>query len=45
MVLNIGDRYVLKHLMGSEIVGIYSIGYKISMIVMFFVSGFQIAIL
>ena len=29
LILNMGDRYILNYLRGSETVGIYSVGYRI----------------
>ncbi len=46
MFLNIGNRYILKFLTSYEVVGIYSLGYKIAGIVnMLLIQSFQMALL
>ena len=43
MIMEMADRYLLFHLADVETVGIYSIGYKIGSMLMFLITGFNLA--
>lgn len=43
LVIDLSDRYILEHFKGLEQVGVYSLGYKLGMIMTFFVSAFRFA--
>ena len=43
MILELSDRYIIRLLIGVEGVGVYNAGYKIGMIMMIIVSGFNMA--
>ena len=43
MILELSDRYIIRLLIGIEAVGVYNAGYKIGMIMMIIVSGFNMA--
>lgn len=46
MLMNLGDRFILKYLLGYSEVGVYTIGYKISSIINIFVlQSFQMGFL
>jgi len=39
LVIDLSDRYILEHFKGLDQVGVYSLGYKLGMIMTFFVAG------
>ncbi|UCE18752.1 MAG: flippase [Gemmatimonadota bacterium] len=43
LVIDLSDRYLLEHFSGLEEVGLYSLGYRLGMIMTLFVSAFRIA--
>jgi O-antigen/teichoic acid export membrane protein len=43
LVIDLSDRYILEFFSGLEQVGIYSLGYRLGMIMTLFVSAFRIA--
>ncbi len=43
MVINLGDRFILEYFFNKEVVGIYSAGYKIGMIMALLVTAFRFA--
>jgi len=43
MIMEMADRYLLLHLADVETVGIYSIGYKMGSVLMFLITGFNLA--
>lgn len=42
-VIQLSDRKILEGFMGKDVVGLYSVGYRFGMIVLFFVKAFEIA--
>lgn len=46
MLLNVGDRYIIKYILDYSEVGIYSLGYKIASVInMFLIQSFNIGFL
>ena len=43
MIMEMADRYLLLQLADIETVGIYSIGYKMGSVIMFLITGFNLA--
>ena len=43
MVVALGDRFLIKYFLGQEVVGVYSAGYKIGMIMALVVTAFRFA--
>ena len=43
MILELSDRYILRYLSGIDIVGLYNAGYKLGMLMMLVVMGFNMA--
>lgn len=43
LAIDLSDRYILEYFAGLEQVGIYSLGYRLGMIMTLFVSAFRIA--
>jgi O-antigen/teichoic acid export membrane protein len=43
MIMEMADRYLLLQLVDVQTVGIYSIGYKMGSVLMFLISGFNLA--
>jgi len=43
LAIDLSDRYILEHFVGLEQVGVYSLGYRLGMIMTLFVSAFRIA--
>lgn len=43
LIIDLSDRYILEHFSGLEQVGVYSLGYRLGMIMTLFVSAFRFA--
>ncbi len=43
MVIELSDRYIIKYLLNIEMVGVYNAGYKLGMLMLLIVMGFNMA--
>ena len=43
MTLELSDRYIIKMILGTDYVGVYNAGYKLGMLVLLLVMGFNMA--
>ena len=43
MIIELSDRYIIKYLLSIEMVGIYNAGYKLGMLMLLIIMGFNMA--
>ena len=43
MILELSDRYILRYITNIETVGLYNAGYKLGLLILLFVMGFNMA--